>query len=108
MSSLYYIRNKKCEGYYTNKNGKDGFYTKIDMTAGGGMGGSSWSLYTKKRITIDDVNKSKFIEFKDISGTKRIVGTNFITEIYMIVVNYDENGELENKYWEDKRRKCSW
>lgn len=107
MKSLYYINNRRCKGYFTDDETKSGIYNKIDMTAGGGMGGSSWSVYTKDDINMDNL-KEKFIKVIDIRDKERIIGTNFITEIYKINVKIDYNGELSKEYWKDRRRKITW
>lgn len=54
--------------------------TRIRMTCGGGVGGSSWYEYVN-RIMIDDVIDSKFIKVTDYTGNEITINTNYIVEM---------------------------
>lgn len=50
--------------------------TQIHLTAGGGMGGSSWYEYVEK---IDSIETNTIQEFTRITGKKILLNTRYIT-----------------------------
>ncbi|WP_405286476.1 hypothetical protein [Methanobrevibacter sp.] len=51
--------------------------TRIHLTAGGGMGGSSWNEYVEK---IDNIESNKIQKFTRINGKQILLNTHYITD----------------------------
>jgi hypothetical protein len=54
--------------------------TRIKMTCGGGMGGSSWYEYVN-RINMEDIRPNDMLLVTDIDGRQKLLNTNYIVSV---------------------------